>query len=183
MNLRNLLTASTAAGIAMLAAGVAQAAAVTQTANATAQIISPITITKNQDLSFGKVAVPTNGSNNVVTIASANNATATVSGAGNGYVASNVGAQAAKFTLNGYTNDSFSSLSATLSTMTDGTNNLTSVGTETPVVASGATGSGTGPYTLTANTAVIYVGAHFTVTPTTPPSTYTGTMTLSLNYP
>jgi hypothetical protein len=169
----------------VLGAGLATAAnasqTVTQTASAQVVIVTPASMTKQHDLVFGSIAKPTTGTGQTITMASSSSATtSTITGTGDSFVASSSGAGAAHFVLNGTSGDSFTISSASLPGLTDGTNNLTNVAAEPAVVTAGA--SGTGPYTLTASSADIYVGGHFDVTPTTVSSTYTGTLTLTLAY-
>jgi hypothetical protein len=62
MNIRNaLLAAGGALAISGLATGAWASGTVSATANATATVISPTTITKTQDMNFGTVVRPTTG--------------------------------------------------------------------------------------------------------------------------
>lgn len=173
MKLRLAIAATTAA---LAAASGASAAPATANANATAAIVAPGTMTSIRDLDFGTIARPTSGTT-TVTVASAATATATpsVSG-GNGFIPIAGQARAATFRLVGTSSGTYSITSTTLSFTGAGTN-LTSIGPESPVAASGTL------LTLPASgTDDIFIGGHFDITPTTGLATYTGTLSFTVNF-
>ena len=163
------------AAAAIAAASGAHAA--TANATATASIVAPGTLASTRDLDFGTIAKPTTGTT-TVTVASAATGTATpsVSG-GNGFVPTAGLARAATFRLTGPASTGYTITTNTLSFPTAGTN-LTAIGSETPVAASGTL------LTLpAAGFDDIYVGGHFDITSSTTPATYTGALTLTINFP
>jgi len=159
---------------ASLAATGALAATATATANAT--IVAPAQLSVTRDLEFGSIARPSVGTT-TVTVASAASGTATpqVSG-GNGFVPTPGQARAATFRLIGTNGQTYSVAGNTLS-FTGAAGNLSNVGPESPVAASG---------TLTTLPASgqddLYVGGHFDITPTTAMQAYTGSLTLTVNF-
>lgn len=170
-----LRIAIAAAVVALAATSAANAA--TANATATANIVSPGTLAATRNLDFGTIARPTTGTTTVtVTSAATGTATPTVSG-GNGFVPTPGLASAATFRLTGPASTSYTIATNTLSFPSAGTN-LTSIGSETPVAASGTL------LTLpAAGFDDIYVGGHFDITSSTTPATYTGTLTLTINFP
>ena len=176
MKLCIALAAAVALG-GLTAASMAGAAPATGTATATTIIVSPGTVASTRDLDFGTIAKPTAGTT-TVTVASAASAAATpgVSG-GNGFVPTPGLARAATFRLVGTPSTSYTVTTNTLSFPTAGTN-LTSIGSESPVAASGTL------LTLPASGVDdLYIGGHFDITPSTTPATYNGTLTLTINFP
>lgn len=159
---------------ASLAATGALAATATATANAT--IVAPAQLSVTRDLEFGSIARPSVGTT-TVTVASAASGTATpqVSG-GNGFVPTPGQARAATFRLIGTNGQTYSVAGNALS-FTGAAGNLSNVGPESPVAASG---------TLTTLPASgqddLYVGGHFDITPTTAMQAYTGSLTLTVNF-
>jgi hypothetical protein len=172
MKLRIALAAA-ASGLA--AASAAMAGPVTATAPATATIVAPGQMTNTRSLDFGTVAKPSTGTT-TVTVASAASDTATpgVSG-GNGYVPTSGLAHAATFHLVGSTGQQYSVTANGLS-FTNAAGNLTSVGSESPVAASGTIN------TLTTGADDLYVGGHFDITPATAATSYNGTLSLTVNF-
>jgi Domain of unknown function (DUF4402) len=173
MKLRIALVA-VAAGLA--AATVAGAAPVTANTTAQANIVAPAQLTATRDLEFGTIAKPTVGTT-TVTVASAASATATpsVSG-GNGFVPVSGQAHAATFHLVGTNGQTYAVTASTLS-FTNSAGNLTGIGTQNPVAASGTLN------TLPASGVDdLYVGGHFDITPTTAVNAYSGTLSLTVNF-
>lgn len=166
-----------AAAAAMLAAGsAATAAPVTANTTAQANIVAPGQMSATRDLEFGTIAKPTTGTT-TVTVASATTGTATpsVSG-GNGFVPTSGLAHAATFHLVGSNGQTYSVTSSTLS-FTSATGNLTAIGPESPVAASGVLN------TLPASGIDdVFVGGHFDITPTTTVAAYSGTLSLTINF-
>ena len=173
MKLRIAFAAATA-GIA--AATAASAGPVTANTTASANIVAPAQLTATRTLDFGTVAKPTSGTT-TVTVASAASGTATpsVSG-GNGFIPTSGLAHASTFHLVGTNGQTYSITSNTLS-FTGATGNLASVGPETPVAASGTLN------TLPASGVDdLFVGGHFDITSTTATNTYSGTLSLTVNF-
>ncbi len=145
----------------------AQVNTATATANGSATIIQPITITKNTDLAFGRIVRPATGSGSVTITNTAD----TVAAAG-GAVALASTTSRAKFTIAGE-----SGLSATLTVpatfaLTSGANTLTV--TLSP--------DQTSPLTLAATATTLYVGGSFPVTNATASGAYTGTFDVTVAY-
>lgn len=172
MNIRNILIAAgsavvlTAAATAALASGT-----VTATAPASVTVLSPTNITKTQDMAFGTVVRPSNASTNTVTLNTSD--TVTLSGAGNGSVVASA-TTSAKFTITAPAATTYS----TTQTLTFVEAGLTSVAPSLPVATAGTLG-----VIPAAGTQEIRYGAQFDMTETTPAQTYTGTLTVTVNYP
>jgi hypothetical protein len=159
-----------------MAASGAMAAPVSANTTAQANIVAPGQISATRDLEFGTIAKPTSGTT-TVTVASAASGTATpnVSG-GNGFVPTAGLAHAATFHLIGGNAQTYSVTANTLS-FTGATGNLGSVASESPVAASGTLN------TLPAGgTDDLFVGGHFDITPTTAVQSYSGTLSLTVNF-
>jgi hypothetical protein len=175
MNLRLVLAAATTAALAT-AAGQAAAAPVSASAGAQASIVSPNQVSSTRDLEFGAVARPTAGTT-TVTVASAASGAATpqVSG-GNGFVPTSGQAHAATFHLVGTSGQTYT-ISTNALSFTGSAGNLGSVGSETPVAASGTLNTlpGNGQDDL-------YIGGHFDITSSTTIQTYSGTLNLTVNF-
>lgn len=173
MKLRIALAAAMA-GIAVASA--AAGAPVTANTTAQANIVAPGQLSATRDLEFGTIAKPTTGTT-TVTVASAATATATpsVSG-GNGFVPTSGLAHASIFHLVGSNGQTYSVTSNTLS-FTGAAGNLTAVGSESPVAASGTLN------TLPASGIDdLFVGGHFDITSSTAVNTYNGTLSLTVNF-
>jgi hypothetical protein len=165
-----------AAAVIAAAASGAMAASVNANTTAQANIVAPGQISATRDLEFGTIAKPSSGST-TVTVASASSATATpsVSG-GNGFVPTGGQAHAATFHLIGSNGQTYSVTGNTLSFTGAGTN-LTNIGAESPVAASGTLN------TLPANGIDdLFVGGHFDIAPSTTAQAYSGTLSLTVNF-
>jgi AICAR transformylase/IMP cyclohydrolase PurH len=169
MNIRNtLIAAGTALAISALGAS-AQSATVQATANATVTVVSPTTITKDQDMVFGTVVRPTTGTN---TITLGTNDAVTLSGAGNGSVVAST-TSAARFTIASQAAITYT-LAPTLTFVQTGLNNIA---VSAPAVLTGTLGS------VSANgTQDIKYGAAFDIGVATTPQNYTGTLTVVVTY-
>ena len=176
MRLCNTLVAvGVAITISSALAGAASAAGtLTATAVSSVTVVSPTTLTKTQDMAFGTVVRPSGANGNTTFILdTANNVTKT--GGDGSIVASTT--TSAKFSLVTTPGISFTP-TATLSFAPAG--QLINVAAGTPLIT-GATG--TGPFLLAANgTAMLSYGGQFDVTPSTVPQTYTGTLSVMINY-
>ena len=178
MNFRNLLIASAGASAALMIAGAAEAAnTITSSAGASISLIGAISLTKNSDLSFGEVVIPTSSSA-VVTVAASSGAVVTSTDT----AVHTAGSGPAKFTFVGTTaGDTFNNVSAGSSvTLSDGNSHTLTL---TPAIAlTGTTGSG--PYQVAGATApVLYVGGSITIPTGATAAAYTGTVNVSLTYP
>jgi Domain of unknown function (DUF4402) len=173
---RNILLASAAAlAVSALATG---AVAGTLTANATSSVIvvSPTTLTKNQDLNFGTVIRPSGSSANTTFTLDPTTGTVTAGSTGDGTVVASP-TTAAVFTLQTISAITYSQV-AVLTFAPAG--QLINIGASAPVVASTTGGTAT---QVPANGAVtLSYGGHFDVTPTTAPQTYTGTLAVTVTY-
>ena len=171
MNTRNILIAAGAAlAVSALATGALAAGSVSTTANATATVLSPVTITKTQDLAFGQVVRPSDANTNTVTLAT--NGAVTISGAGNGSVV-NSPTTAAKFTITAPVATTYT----TTESLTFTQAGLTSIGPSLPVAETGALGT-----IPVGGTQVIDYGGHFDMTAATTAQNYTGTLSVTVNY-
>lgn len=158
-------------------AAIAQAAPVSANTTAQVNIVAPNQVTATRDLQFGSVAKPTTGTS-TVTVASAATgaATPTLTGGGNAFVPTGGQAHAATFRLTGTSGQTYSIQTNTLDFPGAGAN-LTGIGAEAPVAASGTLNTlpGTGQDDL-------HIGGHFDITPTTAVQTYNGTLSLTVNF-
>jgi hypothetical protein len=134
------------------------------TAQASATVVAPLTVTKVDDLVFGKVVQPTSGSG-TATIAALSGATASLTGL---TAPSGQTTNPAKFTITGDATTTWTASVSTLSTLSDGASHTI------PIVLSNST--------LTGSPATVYVGGQITVASTDTPATYTGSITVSANY-
>ena len=158
-----------AAALAATASG-AFAATVSATAPVTVILVAPVNITKTQDMNFGQIVRPSNADSNTVNLDTTN--TVTLSGAGNGSVIATpttsakfniVAAPATTYTLT-------TSLAFTLP-------GLLGVGVSTPAASTGTVG------TIPAGgTQEIRFGANFDINSGTPTQTYSGTLSVTVNY-
>ncbi|HXA39758.1 MAG TPA: DUF4402 domain-containing protein [Phenylobacterium sp.] len=171
MKIRNaLLAAGAALALSGLATGALASGTVSATANATATVISPTTITKTQDMNFGTVVRPTSGGTNTVTL-DANN-TVTMTGPGNGSVVTSP-TTSAKFNIAVQTATNYT-LAQTLTFTQSGLTNITP---GTAVATTGTLG------TIAANGAQeIRYGGSFDIGIATPIQNYTGTLSVTVTY-
>ena len=174
MKLRIALAAATAATVAAMSA---QAAPVSQSTSASATIVAPNSVTASRSLQFGTIAKPTSGSNTVTVASAATNAgTPTLSGGGNASIPTTGQATAATFRILGTAGQTYSITTNTLDFPTAGAN-LTGIGSESAAAASGTLNTlpGTGQDDL-------FIGGHFDISPTTAVNTYSGTLSLTVNF-
>ncbi|MDB5447673.1 MAG: hypothetical protein JWQ97_2990 [Phenylobacterium sp.] len=172
MNFRNLFIGAATAGVLIATAASAQATQQSASANASATIVTPASMASTQDLAFGTVAKPTNGSNTVtVTAAAGSSASPTIGGLGNAYIATAGQAHAAIFHLAGTANTAYAFGTPSL------TFGATADASLSPTVVLPATGN------LNASgTADVPVGGTITIGSSTAATTYTGTLTLIANF-
>ncbi len=144
-------------------------AQVTATADATATIMTPITITKDVDLNFGNLAVNTTAGTLILATDNSRSVTGGVTLMPGGTIT------AASFTVTGVPAAVYSiSLPASI-VITDGTNNMT-----VNAIISSPTPTGT----LTGGTSTLLVGATLNVLASQPAGIYTNTTDLdvTVNY-
>jgi len=165
-----------AAGLAVANAAAAQTGPASASVASQVTVASPTQLTGVRTLDFGTVTKPTTGTT-TFTVTSAAAATATpVASGGNGFVQTAGQAHAAQFHLVGGNAQTYSVTTNTLS-FTNAAGNLSSVGSEAPVAASGNVG------TLPASgTDDLYIGGHFDVVPATTAQAYTGALSLTINF-
>jgi len=166
------------AAIAASAAAVAaQAAPVSANTTAQANIVAPNQVTATRSLQFGSIAKPTTGTS-TVTVASAASGTATpvLTGGGNAFIPTSGQAAAATFHITGTAGQTYAISNNALS-FTGAGPNLTSIGAESPVAASGTLNTlpGGGQDDL-------FIGGHFDISPTTAVNTYNGTLALTVDF-
>lgn len=138
------------------------------TANATARIITPISITKSTDLNFGDVVPTASSGTVVVTPAGARSAT------GGATLGSSSSVSAASFTVAGQANAAYTVTLPSSATITSGANSMTvNTFTSTP---SGTGNLGAGASQTLSVGATLQVGANQAI------GTYTGTFSVSVAY-
>jgi hypothetical protein len=173
---RNLLLASAVALALSGLATTAFAGTLNASAASTVTVVSPTTLTKNQDMNFGTVVRPSGTSANTTFTLSPVTGLVTKGTAGDGSVVSST-TTAAVFTLQTIALITYSA-NAILTFAPAG--QLINIAPSAPVVASTTGGTATqvpanGQVTLT-------YGGQFDVTSTTVPQTYTGTLAVTVTY-
>jgi len=146
-------------------------AQISATASASATIITPISIAKNLDMSFGNIAVNPTAPGGTVTLPASATPTRTFTGgitlpAVTGLV------QAAKFTVTGEGTSAYTITIPGSITISSSSNNMSLIPVSNP--------SGSGA--LVGGTQAIYVGGTLTVSATQVVGTYTGTFPVTVNY-
>ncbi|MBL8773196.1 MAG: DUF4402 domain-containing protein [Phenylobacterium sp.] len=162
---------------ALCAATSANAAPVSADATANATIVAPNQVSATRSLEFGSIARPTNSGATTVIVASAATGTATPSVSGsNGFVPTPGQARAATFRLIGTNGQTYSITTNSLS-FTGASGNLTNIASETPVAASGTLNT-----LPSSGQDDLFIGGRFDITSTTALQTYTGTLSLTVNF-
>jgi hypothetical protein len=176
---QGLLAASTLILLGVAGMHTVQAAN-TDSATATATVLTPIAIAKNADLDFGNV-VAGNGN---VTLNTSGGRTAS----GGTGLPSGGSPSAAHFTVTGTGNNTFSiDYTGSSSVLTSGSDTMNVawisevVATASPT-AYATTGANPTTGTLSSGTAHIYVGGQLTVANPQPAGSYTGTVQLTVAY-
>jgi hypothetical protein len=173
---RNVLLAAVGAlALSGLATG-AFAGTLNASAASSVIVVSPTTLTKNQDLNFGTVVRPSGTSVNTTFTLDPVTGTVTAGPAGDGKVVAST-TTAAVFTLQTIALISYSQ-SAVLSFAPAG--QLINIAPSAPVVAS--TTGGTATSVPASGAVTLTNGGHFDVTSTTVPQTYTGTLAVTITY-
>jgi hypothetical protein len=166
----NLRMAALAAAFSSLAGAALAAGSITTTAPANVTVLSPTTITKTQDMAFGVVVRPSNTGTNTVLLDTSN--TVTLSGAGNGSIVASA-TTSAKFNLNASPGTTYTTIQSLI--FTDPA--LTGVSASAPAATSGVFG------TIPAGgVQEIRYGGQFDMTASTPAKTYSGALTVTVNY-
>lgn len=172
----HLKTVLTIAALSLAFGGAAAAqSSSTQSTTGSATIIQPITLTKNTDLAFGKVARPSSGSNTVSVNETSGSRTTT--GGGNAALIAST-ASRATYSVAGEGGQTFSiSVPASFDMTRSGgseTLTVTLAGTATSGTLSGSLGS--------AGAASFGVGGSFPVASTTATGAYTGSFDVTVAY-
>jgi len=165
-----LRTGAVALALGALAGGAYAAGSVSATAPASVTVIAPVTLTKTQDLAFGQVVRPSNANSNTVILDTDN--TVTLSGGGNGGIIAST-TSSAKFNLTAPAGTTYSTTQSLAFTQ----NGLTGVAASLPVASAGVLGT-----VPAAGIQEIRFGGQFDMTSSTPPQTYTGTLSVTVNY-
>jgi hypothetical protein len=166
---RTVLKLALVSAIAL--AGSAQAA--TTTAQATASVVAPMTITKATDLVFGSFSGSAAGSVTVST-----NGTRTSSGV----VVFGAGTTAARFNVTGSGTATYGiSFSGTSTTLTYGADSM-AFATASDTSGAGAISGNATSGTLVAGAGSIYVGGVLTVAASQPAGSYSGTINATVDY-
>jgi len=164
--------------VALLASAGAQAAS--DTATATAVVLTPMTITKNVDMSFGNVV----GGNGTVTVSTSN--ARTFAGNTAPSVSGGTALAAAKFTVGGTAGQIYGITVTPPANLSDGSgHNMTFTAFWEALDAAAPTGIVAGtPATFTpaGATSYIYMGGSIVVGAAQVAGTYTGTITVSVDY-
>ena len=171
MNIRNaLIAAGSAIALSSLATAALASGSVSATAPATVTVLSPTSLTKTQNMAFGQIVRPSNASPNTVTLDV--NDTVTLTGAGNGLIVSSP-TTSAKF--------DFTAPAATTYTTTQALTfaqfGLTSIGASAPVATTGVLGT-----VPIGGIQELRFGGNFDMTAATPAQSYTGTLSVTVNY-
>ena len=160
--------------LATCAAGSAIAA--TATANSTSTIVTPIAIAKTADLSFGSFA--SGGAAGTVTV-SPNGSRAF----GGGAVAAGGTVTAAQFNVTGQAGLTYSiSFAGTPTSLSDGSSHTMAFSTVSDTTASAITSGNVTAGTLTGGAQTIFVGGALTVGANQVAGTYSGTISVAVDY-
>jgi spore coat protein U-like protein len=178
MNKYSRFTSNSAklAVLALAICGAGSAMAATATATSTSTVITPIAITNSANLSFGNIAA--SGTAGTVTVSP--NGSRSVTG---GTVNAGGVSTAAQFNVTGQTGLTYSiNLAGTSATLSDGGTNNMAFTAISDVTASAITTGTAATGTLTGGAQTIYVGGSLTVGATQVAGTYTGTISVAVDY-
>jgi spore coat protein U-like protein len=174
-NSRFTPTSAKLAVLALAIAGAGSAMAATATATSTSTVITPIAITNAANLSFGSIAA--GATTGTVTVSP--NGTRAVAG---GAVAAGGTATAAQFNVTGQAGLTYAiDFTGTSATLTSGANNMTFT-TVSDVTASAITTGNAATGTLAGGAQTIFVGGALSVGANQSAGTYTGTISVAVNY-
>jgi spore coat protein U-like protein len=172
MIIRNaLIAAGSALALSTLATAALAAGSVASTAPASVTVLAPINLTKTQNLVFGSVMRPSNASPNTVTLDTSD--TVTLTGGGNGSIVAST-PTSAKFNLTAPAGTTYTTTQALSFTLPG----LTNIIAGAPVATTGTLGT-----VPVGGTQELRYGANFDITSSTPAQTYTGTLSVTVNYP
>lgn len=172
MNTRHLLLAAGAAiTLTFASTGALAAGSASASASASVTILSPMTITKTQDMAFGQIVRPSNASPNTVLLNTSG--AVSLTGAGDGSIVAG-STTAAKFNLAAVAGTTYSTTQVLAFT----TSGLTGIAASAPVATSGTLG-----VIPAGGLQEIRYGGQFDITSATPTATYGGTLTVTINYP
>ena len=161
--------------VALALFGAGSAMAATATATSTGVVVTPIAISKTVDLSFGNIA----GGASLGTVTLSPNGTRAVSG---GVVAAGGTPAAAQFNVTGPAGLTYAiDMTGTSATLTSGANSMafTAISdTTASAITSGTAATGT----LTGGAQTIFVGGSLAVGISQAAGTYTGTISVAVNY-
>lgn len=149
------------------------AAAVNDVADSSATVVTPIAITKTQDMAFGEFSAGTGGTV-VLTTAGAASETGDV------VLTGSATTTAAQFTVTGQTDATFS-IGVADNDLTH-TDLATTMALATVHDLDGSTGDSPASGTLALGTQTLYVGGTLTVAADQLPGVYSGTVTATVNY-
>ena len=171
MTFRNvLIAAGSAIALAALATGAQASGSIDGTAPASVTVLSPINITKTQNLVFGQVIRPSNANTNTITLDA--NDTVTITGGGNGSVVAST-TSSAKFDITAPAGTTYS----TTQTLAFTQSGLTNIAASTPATTNGSAG-----VIPASGVQEIRYGGQFDMASATPPQNYTGTLSVTVNY-
>jgi hypothetical protein len=171
MKFRNALLAAGGVITAAAAASTALASGSVQaTAPASVTVLSPVSLTKTQDMAFGQIVRPSNANTNTVTLDT--NDTVTLSGAGNGSVVTST-TTSAKFNLTAPAGTTYT----TAQQLTFNQTGLTNIAAGNPAATTGTLGT-----VPAAGIQELRFGGQFDITSATPAQPFTGTLTVTVNY-
>ena len=158
-----------AAGIAALSTGLysAVATAASVTANASANVIVPLTIAESVGMDFGDVSVGAAGGTVVIDTAGGRTVTGDAEAVTGGTQAAGV------YNVSGSGTKAYTITFPASAVISSGGNNMTVDNFTHNAGASPALSGGTGSFA---------VGARLTINPAQPPGAYTGTYSLTVNY-
>jgi spore coat protein U-like protein len=178
MNKYARLTSTTAklTALALAICGAGSALAATATATSTSVVITPIAIANTANLSFGNIA----GSGTAGTVTVSPNGSRSFTG---GTVTAGGTSTAAQFSVTGQSGLTYSiNLAGTSATLSDGGSNTMAFTPVTDVTASAITTGTVATGTLTGGAQTIFVGGSLTVGATQVAGTYSGTISVAVDY-
>lgn len=168
-----LVLASAFAIVALALPGQSQAA--TANASSAGTVVTPINITKSKDLSFGKFAAGTGGTVTVST-SGANSVTGAV------VLLSSGTTTAAQFDVSGEAGASYSITIPATATLASGSDTMSFTTVSDLTAANTTSGANVTTGSLTGGAQSIYVGGVLTVGSGQAPGSYTGTLSVAVEY-
>jgi hypothetical protein len=173
MKLQNVVLMATVAAALGLAPSAASAGgSVTATAGVSVLVLAPVTLQATQGLDFGAVTKPGNTGSNTVTLDAATSHV-TVSGAGDAAQAAGGAVNSAKFSLIGDAGVTYS----TTQSLTFAQPGLARVSVSAPVAGNGALG-----VIPAGGRQELRFGGAFDLSAATPVQSYTGSLSVTVNY-